>query len=97
MVAHEPRLRHRGFFLHSETGEPDTGEFENPEGFVVRTRDTRRRAPRQIAGIGSRSAGRSRFTHGRNLRTEEQAGDDGVAEFRSASVTDSRQRLHSLR
>jgi hypothetical protein len=29
----------RGFFLHSDTtGEPDTGEHENPEGFIVRLR-----------------------------------------------------------
>jgi hypothetical protein len=97
MVAHEPRLRHRGFFLHSDTGEPDTGEFENPEGFVIRTKDTRRRASRQIAGIGSRSAGRSRFTHGRKSRDDEQAADHRAGAFRSESVTDSRQRAHSLR
>ena len=35
MDAREPRLRRRGFFLHSsEGGEPDTGEHENPEGFI---------------------------------------------------------------
>ena len=39
MVAYEPRLRRRGFFLHSsEGGEPDTGEHENPEGVTVRSR-----------------------------------------------------------
>ncbi len=39
MDTSEPRARHRGFFLHSETtGEPDTGEHENPEGVVVRAR-----------------------------------------------------------
>ena len=33
MVACEPRVRRRGFFLHSsDGGEPDTGEHENPEG-----------------------------------------------------------------
>jgi len=33
----EPRVRRRGFFLHSDTtGERETGELENPEGFVVR-------------------------------------------------------------
>ena len=32
MDACEPRARHRGFFLHSETtGEPETAELENPE------------------------------------------------------------------
>src|SRR2546426_9614821 len=32
MDAREPRARRRGFFLHSDTtGEPDTGEHENPE------------------------------------------------------------------
>jgi hypothetical protein len=86
MDAHEPRTRHRGFFLHSETGEPDTGEFENPEGFVIRTRDTRRRAPRQIAGMASRSVGRSRFTHGRQIRTQEQVSDE--SEDRRAQMSD---------
>jgi hypothetical protein len=76
MDAREPRVRHRGFFLHSDTGEPDTGEFENPEGLVIRTRDTRRRAPRQMAGMASRAAGRSRFTHGRQTRTQDQVTDE---------------------
>src|SRR3954470_24109827 len=34
-----PRVRHRGFFLHSDTtGDHEVGETENPEGVVVRVR-----------------------------------------------------------
>ena len=50
MVASEPRLRRRGFFLHSsEGGEPDTGEHENPEGFIVRARFPDQPVPRIFA------------------------------------------------
>ena len=56
MDACEPRLRRRGFFLHSsDGGEPDTGEHENPEGFIVRVRIGR--ATRSLAR--SVSGGRS--------------------------------------
>src|SRR5206468_8762708 len=51
-------VRRRGFFLHSDTtGEPDTGEHENPEGFVVRIKVTRSHAFRQPAprAAGTRS------------------------------------------
>ena len=35
----EPRVRRRGFFLHSTDGsEPETGEHENPEGVAVRVK-----------------------------------------------------------
>jgi len=82
MDASEPHARHRGFFLHSDTGEPDTGEHENPEGFVVRVRTARRSAPRAITGV---SNGRS--------RTSTRA-DDALPQIRSGSVTGSRQRAH---
>src|SRR4051812_8485519 len=81
----EPRVRRRGFFLHSETGEPDTGEHENPEGVAVRAR-TRQAIPRQGAGIFS--AGRSRTS------TRSAVADAGRPEIRSGSVTGSRQRAH---
>lgn len=81
MVAREPQLRRRGFFLHSsDSGEPDTGEHENPEGFGVRVRVSRPSASRQMAG-----SGRSRTT----TRTE-----DSRPQIRSGSVTGSRQRSH---
>ena len=39
MDVREPHVRRRGFFLHSaDTGDPDNGEHEDPEGFVVRLR-----------------------------------------------------------
>jgi hypothetical protein len=81
MVADQPRLRRRGFFLHSsDGGEPDTGEHENPEGFSVRTRSAAPSSPRQISG-----SGRSRNT-ARIENTNPQ--------IRSGSVTGSRQRAH---
>ena len=81
MDVDEPRLRRRGFFLHSsDSSEPDTGEHENPEGFGVRVRVESRNAPRQIA-----SSGRS-HTASRIENTNPQ--------IRSGSVTGSRQRAH---
>ena len=51
MDAGEPRVRHRGFFLHSETtGESDAVEQENPEGFVIRVRIRRPTVPRHFVG-----------------------------------------------
>ena len=73
-------LRRRGFFLHSSDTEPDTGEHENPEGFRLRVRTSRRIARRQVA-----SSGRSRA---------ESRNDDVQPEIRSGSVTGSRQRSH---
>ena len=81
MVVSEPRVRRRGFFLHSPDGnEPDTGDYENPEGFGVRVRVASTSVPRQIA-----SDGRSRTTS-RIESTDPQ--------IRSGSVTGSRQRAH---
>jgi hypothetical protein len=81
MVAGEPRVRHRGFFLHSaEAGEPEAGEHENPEGVVVRVRVAPTHNPRQIT-----SSGRSRS----DIRIE-----NTDPQIRSGSVTGSRQRAH---
>jgi hypothetical protein len=81
MDVREPRVRRRGFFLHSTDGnEPDTGEHENPEGFGVRVRAAARNSRRQIV-----SSGRSRSGH----RTE-----TADPQIRSGSVTGSRQRAH---
>ena len=78
----EPRVRRRGFFLHSTDGsEPETGEHENPEGFTVRVRISRSPAPRQLASSG------------RHTRAEARA-DEGRPQIRSGSVTGSRQRAH---
>ena len=73
-------LRRRGFFLHSSDNEPDTGEHENPEGFGLRVRISRR-ARRRMAG-GGRS------------RTEPHRIEDDQPKIRSGSVTGSRQRSH---
>jgi hypothetical protein len=88
----EPRVRRRGFFLHSpESGEPDTAEHENPEGFVVRLGHSRNPIPRQIASA-PRAVSGSRSSGGRQLRAESRANDSQPA-IRSGSVTGSRQRL----
>jgi hypothetical protein len=79
----EPRVRHRGFFLHSPTGEVDSAEHENPEGVVVRVRSARPTVARHVANASS--GGRSR-TNQRNDGTQ--------PEIRSGSVTGSRQRGH---
>jgi hypothetical protein len=85
MDASEPRVRRRGFFLHSDTtGEADTGELENPEGFTVRVRISRPAVPRQVAS----AVGRSRTT---------SRAEDTRPEIRSGSVTGSRQRAHMPR
>ena len=58
MDACEPRVRRRGFFLHSSDGsEPDTGEHENPEGFAFASGSVRPAlaAPRGSVASGGRS------------------------------------------
>jgi hypothetical protein len=94
MVAREPQVRRRGFFLHTpESGEPDTGEHENPEGFVVRLGLSRNPLPRQMASTPGGTSG-TRASGGRQLRTESSA-NEGRPAIRSGSVTGSRQRVHS--
>ena len=79
----EPRVRRRGFFLHSDTtGEPENAELENAEGVTVRVRTGRRAIPRQV------TSGRSQSDYSRI---------DTRPEIRSGSVTGSRQRAHSPR
>jgi len=81
MDVREPHVRRRGFFLHSaDTGDPDNGEHEDPEGFVVRLRVAKASVPRQIASSG-RSLKRTTI-------------DDSRPQIRSGSVTGSRQRSH---
>jgi hypothetical protein len=81
MEAHEPRVRHRGFFLHSaDTGETEIGEYENAEGINVRVRTARFTAPRQFSSV----------RRGDSAETLEES----RPEIRSGSVTGSRQRAH---
>jgi hypothetical protein len=88
MVASEPRVRRRGFFLHSsEGGEPDTGEYENPEGFIVRVRFAGNPVPRKMVSARGVSGG------GRSHRTDTDL-TEGMPAIRSGSVTGSRQRSH---
>jgi hypothetical protein len=83
MEVREPQKRRRGFFLHSETGEPDTGEHETAEGIATRNRISRSETPRQFSSVR-----RSRAETG-------IAGiDESRATIRSGSVTGSRQRAH---
>jgi hypothetical protein len=79
----EPRVRRRGFFLHSDTtGDSETAELENPEGVTVRVRISRRTVPRQAA------SGQSGSDYSR-VETRPA--------IRSGSATGSRQRAHSPR
>ena len=87
MVAYEPRVRRRGFFLHSSEGEPDTGEHENPEGFIVRVRVPGNPVPRKM--VSARGGAGS----GRSHRTDADL-TEGMPAIRSGSVTGSRQRSH---
>jgi hypothetical protein len=88
MVAREPRLRRRGFFLHSsEGGEPYTGEHENPEGFIVRVRFPGNPVPRKMVSARGASGG------GRSHRSDADLAE-GMPAIRSGSVTGSRQRSH---
>ncbi len=88
MDACEPRLRRRGFFLRSsEGGEPDTGEHENPEGFIVRVRFPGNPVPRKMVSARDVSGG------GRSHRTDDDT-LEGLPAIRSGSVTGSRQRSH---
>jgi hypothetical protein len=84
MVAYEPRVRRRGFFLHSSDGSESElshgSENENPEGVRVRVRVERPSVTRQIASSG-RSSGNSRA-------------ENTNPQIRSGSVTGSRQRSH---
>ena len=81
MDVSEPRARHRGFFLHSpDTEGPDTGELENPEGFVVRFK-------------ASKPAGRPRNGSSGRSRTVNRV-ETTNPQIRSGSVTGSRQRAH---
>jgi hypothetical protein len=90
MDACEPRTRHRGFFLHSsESGDPDTGEHENPEGFIVRVRFPGHPNPRRMTSARRRISG-MRFG-GRSHRTDSRV-IEGQPAIRSGSVTGSRQR-----
>ena len=82
----EPRLRRRGFFLHSsDGGEPDTGEHENPEGFIVRVRSGVR-SPFPAPTV--RASGATSHSRQRHWTME------GRPQIRSGSVTGSRQRAH---
>ena len=88
MNACEPRLRRRGFFLHSsEGGELDTGEHENPEGLIVRIHFPGNPVPRKMVSARGVSGG------GRSHRTDTDM-NDGLPAIRSGSVTGSRQRSH---
>ena len=90
----EPRVRRRGFFFHSDTtGEPDTAEHENPEGFVVRFRLSHQPHPRR-SSTTSRGTSHSRMLGG---RAGAEMADDSLPQIRSGNVTGSRQRSHSLR
>lgn len=83
MDVYEPRVRHRGFFLHSTDGtETEIGEHETAEGVMVRSRVSRSSTtPRQFSSSSRQSGGGARS-------------DEARPQIRSGSVTGSRQRAH---
>ena len=89
----QPHVRRRGFFLHSDTaGEPDTGEHENPEGLIVRVRIGRSAHRRRTA-----SAARPEQLSGGRSRSSDTLLNEALPQFRSGTVTGSRQRASSHR
>jgi hypothetical protein len=82
MDACEPQMRRRGFFLHSDGGDADSGDHEAAEGFPTRTRTDRHRRRRS----GFAAAG------GRSRAGSDVHADNGLPQIRSGSVTGSRQR-----
>ena len=83
MDAAEPRVRRRGFFLHSDTtGDYDTTDHDNPEGVTVRIR------------IGRPTLGRRAAVSSGRARSGPRIADEGRPQIRSGSVTGSRQRAH---
>jgi hypothetical protein len=86
MDVSEPRPRHRGFFLHSDTtGDHDSAEHDNPEGFKVRRHAPSTSRPAQLTARGSSAA------------TDARQMNDVVPSIKSATVTGTRRRAHSLR
>jgi len=97
MDVSEPRVRRRGFFLHSSDSEPELAEQENPEGFVVRNRSARAQAPRQTGTSATRTATaapRLNGGRGHSPLTGHRDRDESRPAIRSGSVTGSRQRAH---
>jgi hypothetical protein len=95
----EPRPRRRGFFHHSETGELETGEPENPEGFIVRVKFSRSFASSRVTPASHRALSGSRFSGGRQSRADAPPDviENGRLRIRSESATGSRQRAHLTR
>ena len=67
MVASEPRVRRRGYFLSHAESDPEVGETESPEGVTSRVRIPRPAVKRQGTGSLARSASAS-HSHGRSSR-----------------------------
>ena len=95
MDVREPQKRRRGFFLDSESGEPDTGEHEAAEGVATRTRITRPETPRQFASVRRNRAEAGVPGNAGNPGNPGNPGNnEGRPPIRSGSVTGSRQRAH---
>jgi hypothetical protein len=54
MEPSEPRVRRRGFLVNQDTGEPETGEYESPEGITFRIRIVKP-APKRRVVVNSQS------------------------------------------
>ncbi len=49
MEPSEPRARRRGFLVNQDTGEPETGEYESPEGITFRIKIVKTEPKRRLA------------------------------------------------
>jgi hypothetical protein len=54
MEPSEPRVRRRGFLVNQDTGEPETSEYESPEGITFRIRIDKP-APKNRVAVSSQS------------------------------------------
>jgi hypothetical protein len=72
MVASEPHVRRRGYFLSHEESDPEVGETESPEGVTFRVRVSRPVSKRQVSGSGARATSAS-HSHRRSSRPKASA------------------------
>jgi hypothetical protein len=90
MDVREPRPRHRGYFLQSDTVDYDSPDHDNPEGLDVRVRRSdSTRGPQQSRGSAVRGS-RPTSAATSESRTIERS-------IRSTSGTGSRLRVHRPR
>ena len=81
----QPRVRRRGFFLHSDASDVEAGDHEAAEGVHLRPRADRRVRDRRSSLSGGRT------------RAADDGRTDEAPEVRSGNGTGSRQQADSRR